>query len=428
MNYKKFLGAASAALMIVIVITLVLAPGAWAQSNFKTLHTFNVTDGEQPGGRLIFDAAGNLYGTTNIGGKYKNCYFGTCGTVFELTPNADGTWTEQVIHNFDGSDGTDPGGELIFDAAGNLYGTTNRGGGPGDGVVFELTPGANGSWTDNTLFTFSGADGQWPGGGLTFDASGNLYGTTGWGCGMGCIFELTPNTGGGWTESVLYGFQFEGKNGSYPSGGSLIFDASGNLYGTLAFGGQEGCSPYGNGCYGFGVVFELSPSGDGTWTQKVLHTFQGKDGESPTCTLVFDAAGNLYGTAFAGGDLSLCSGYGCGVVFELTPDAGGGWTEHVLHKFTGGKDGGVPFAGLIFDAAGNLYGTTTKGGAHGYGVVFKLSPNSNGGWNETMLHSFIDAPGAYPWAGLIFDAAGNLYGTTQGDGSKTFGSVYEITP
>lgn len=427
MNYKKFLEAASAALMVVIV-TLLLAPGAWGQGNFKTLHRFSVKDGEYPLGRLISDAAGNLYGETEIGGKYKDCYFGTCGTVFELSPNVSGTWTTQVIHDFNGSDGTDPYGELIFDAAGNLYGMANRGGADGDGTVFELTPQASGGWTMSVLRSFSGGDGQWPGGGLSFDASGNLYGTTGWGCGMGCVFEMTPNSGGTWTESVLHGFQFEGKSGSYPSGGSLIFDAAGNIYGTGAFGGKSGCSPYGNGCYGFGVVFELSPNGNGTWTEKVLHTFQGKDGESPTCTLVFDAAGNLYGTAFAGGDLSLCSGYGCGVVFELTPNAGGGWTEHVLHKFTGGKDGGVPFAGVIFDAAGNLYGTTTKGGAHNYGVVFKLTPNSNGGWHETVLHAFDNTPGAYPWAGVILDAAGNLYGTTQGDGTKTFGSVFEITP
>jgi len=427
MNYRKFSGAASAAPLIVITI-LILAFGAWAQGTYKTLHKFNGKDGDSPSGRLIFDTAGNLYGTTNIGGKYSGCYFGTCGTVFELSPNAGGTWTEQVLHNFDGSDGTAPVGELIFDGAGSLYGTANRGGGPGDGVVFKLTPGANGSWTESTLFVFTGTDGEWPGGGLTFDASRNLYGTTGWGGDGGNVFELTPNGNGSWTESVLYVFTFDGINGWYPSGGSLVFDAAGNIYGTAAFGGKSGCSPYGNGCYGFGVVFELSPNGNGAWTEKVLHTFQGKDGESPTCTLVFDAAGNLYGTAFAGGDLSLCSGYGCGVVFELTPNAGGGWTEHVLHKFSGGKDGSVPFAGVVFDAAGNLYGTTTQGGAHGYGVVFKLTPNSKGGWNETVLHSFIDSPGAYPYSGLIFDAAGNLYGSTQGDGTKTFGSVYEITP
>lgn len=159
------------------------------------------------------------------------------------------------------------------------------------------------------------------------------------------------------------------------------------------------------------------------WTEQVLHSFTaGKDGASPTCKLVFDAAGNLYGTTYWGGY------NGNGNVFELRPKADGTWTEQVLHQFTGGLGGGVPFAGVTFDASGNLYGTTTAGGFSGYGVVFKMTPKSTGGWSYRVLHRFIDTPGAYPYGGVIFDAAGNLYGTTEGDNSKTFGSVFEITP
>jgi uncharacterized repeat protein (TIGR03803 family) len=184
-----------------------------------------------------------------------------------------------------------------------------------------------------------------------------------------------------------------------------------------------------------GVIFELTPNPDGSWKEKVLHTFMdGKDGESPNGALIFDQAGNLYGTTVGGSNLGDCDGVGCGTAFKLTPNPDGSWTESVLHHFTGGKDGADPAAGLIFDHAGNLYGTTEAGGnlncnsGVGCGVVFKLTPNSNGGWQERVLHAFTDRAGAFPLAGLIFDAAGNLYGTTGGDGTTTFGSVFEITP
>jgi uncharacterized repeat protein (TIGR03803 family) len=422
MRWKSFLRIIIE-LLAITALTFIWSGSVWSQSTYKTLHKFNGKDGQSPIGSLIFDAAENLYGTTQIGGKYSNCYFGTCGTVFELTPNVGGTWNEHVLHNFNGTDGTAPLGELIFDSAGNLYGTANRGGDDGYGTVFELTPQAGGAWTESVLYTFKGQDGMWPSGGLIFDASGNLYGTTTWGCGMGCVFELTPNSNGYWTETILYGFGCcGGPTGGYPNGTTLIFDAAGNIYGTTEYGGKSGCNP--GGCYGLGVVYELSPKGDGTWTQKVLHKFTGgKDGSSPTDALVFDAAGNLYGTTNFGGKYNQN-----GNVFQLTPNADGTWTEHVLHQFTGGKDGGAPFAGVTFDKAGNLYGTARKGGTAGYGVVYKMTPNSNGGWSYRVLHAFLDQPGANPWSGIILDSAGNLYGTTGGDGTKTFGSVFEITP
>ena len=412
-------------LLAVMAAILLLAGNALAASQYKTLHIFHGKDGASPNGYLIFDAAGNLYGTTYSGGTYtSSCFTGSCGTTYELMPNADGTWAHKVIHYFTPED-TGPDGGVTFDTAGNLYGMTNQG--PYDGNVYELTPKTGGSWSYSVLYQMGGAYDGNPQGGMTFDVAGNLYGTSAWGCGYGdgvsCVFEMTPS-GSSWTFNLLYGFGFTGSTGWYPSGTTPIFDAKGNLYATTAFGGNGGCSPYGNGCYGLGVVFELSPNAGGTWTLNDLYEFTGgKDGESPSCPLVFDAAGNLYGTTFAGG------AHGYGNVFKLTPNANGTWTEHVLHQFTGGKDGGSPnFAGVIFDAAGNVYGTTNQDGTYGYGVVFKLTPTQSGGWHETVLHAFRNKAGAYPGGGLVFDGSGNLYGTTNGDGTTTFGSVFEITP
>jgi uncharacterized repeat protein (TIGR03803 family) len=429
MNYKRFLGAASTALMTVIVI-FSLAPGAWAQSNFKTLHKFTGSkDGGSPVAGLIFDTAGNLYGTTSVGGNLSDCNGYGCGVVFELIPNADGRWTEKVLRRFTGAkDGATPYSSVIFDQAGNLYGTTQTGGATGCwyywtcGVVFELTPNANGTWKEKVLHTFHGPDGGLPYAGLVLDGGGNLYGTTQRGGSQiyGVVFELMPSADGSWKEKQLHRFT-SGKDGAFPDAG-LIFDQAGNLYSTAS----NGACDYG-AC---GDVFELMPNPNGSWKIKILHYFSGEsDGYETSAGLVFDAAGNLYGTSAWGGGKGSCWGARpCGVVFELTPNVDGSWTEHVLHQFTGGEDGGNPEADLILDSAGNLYGTAAVGGAHGYGVVFKLAPNANGGWDETVLHSFMDKPGANPQSALIFDPAGNLYGTTAGDGKTTFGSVFEITP
>jgi uncharacterized repeat protein (TIGR03803 family) len=405
--------------LLIGIATLLLVSGAAAQSKFKTLHGF--TDGKGGGwvyAGLIFDSAGNLYGTTALGGAHGN------GTVFKLAPNAGGSWTEKVLYSFTGGiDGSSPEAGLIFDAAGNLYGTTASGGTHGWGTVFKLAAnGPDGNWTDSVLYSFTGSqDGGSPLAGLIFDPSGNLYGTTFYGGGITTAFEMTPNSDGTWTEKVLH--QFKGGTDGSQLGASLIVDQAGNLYGTTVNGGNSKCN--GAGC---GVVFELTPNGDGSWTESVLHRFTGgKDGGNPFAGLIFDGSGNLYGTGEIGGNLKACN-IGCGVVFKLTPKADGSWTESVPHEFAGGKSGDVPSANLIFDQAGNLYGTTYGAGAHGYGTVFKLAPNSNGGWTETVLHSFLDHPGADPVAGLIFDAAGDLYGTTLGDRSTSFGSVFEITP
>src|SRR5664279_5403051 len=206
-------------------------------------------------------------------------------------------------------------------------------------------------------------------------------------------------------EQVLHNFNNNGTDGTFPQAG-LIVDGAGNLYGTTSEGGTYiSCS---GGC---GTVFELTPNGSGGWTETVLHNFNsnGTDGANPYAGLIFDAAGNLYGTTTTGGT------YYVGTVFELSPSQGGGWTEKVLYSFNyNGTDGNYPQASLTIDAAGNLYGTTWAGGpyGYGYGTVFELTPAAGGGWTETVLHNFVGTDGAAPLAGLIFDAAGNLYGTT----------------
>jgi uncharacterized repeat protein (TIGR03803 family) len=419
-----------AVLVAVILGSPALTLGAWAQSHYKSLHTFKgSSDGSLPYGGLIMDRAGNLYGTTSVGGAAK------LGTVFGLTPGANGKWTEQVLYSFTGgNDGAGPRASLIFDQAGNLYGTT-FGGGAG-GTVFELTPGANGKWTEKVLHSFgAGNDGANPVASLIFDQVGDLYGTTlyggtGPGCDNGCgtVFELTPNSDGTWTENVLYSFcsQKECSDGWAPLG-SVIFDQAGNLYGTTQVGGIK-CAING-GC---GVAFQLTPNATGTWTEKVLHRFCSRsgclDGSTPDAGLIIDQFGNLYGTT------QYSDVHSNGVVFQLTPQADGSWKEEVLHRFARSGDGIFPVAPLAFDQAGNLYGTTGAGGSDpacgsiGCGTVFKLTPSSGGGWHEAVLHSFQDHPGAVPQVGVIFDSLGNLYGTTHGDNQTTFGSVFEITP
>ena len=342
---------------------------------------------------VLMERGGNLYGTSRTGGSVP-CFphsgvVSNCGSIFALSPpgSGSGPGTETVLYNFNGvSDGSFPNGALIFDTAGNLYGTTESGGAnQGGGVAFELSPpsGGIGSWTERVLYNFNATDGTSGSKGLVFDSQGNLYGTTlQGGTGLhGTVFKLSPPPGGSglWTETVLYTFKGS-TDGNFPNGG-LIFDDAGNLYGTTQFGGKT-C-----GQATCGVVFELSPptNGTGSWTERVLYSFTGgSDGYYPTAGLIFDSGGNLYGTAFDGGNpsVSCAAGTGCGVVFRLSPSSAGGWTETVLYTFAGGSDGGAPSGGLIFDSNGNLYGTTTVGGNHqglsplGNGVVFELIPSS----------------------------------------------------
>jgi len=329
--------------------------GRWAET--VILKDFLWTDpGSWPMAGFVFDANGNLYGTT--AGDYQ-----CCGRVFAGTPNLDGSWTWTELHSFTGgTDGARPYAGLILDADGNLYGTTTGGGTYGYGVVFRLTKNSDGSWTESVLHHFTGGrDGANPYSRLILDGSGNLYGTTvNGGCaGYGVVFKLTPNTGGTWKEKVLHAFL--GHPGKYPYSG-LIFDTANNLYGTTYNGGPA------DG----GMVYKLAPNTNGTWTYSVLHVFTGTPGLHPVAGVVMDKAGNLYGNTVNGGSADA------GTVYELTPNANGSWTYRVLHVFTG-TPARNPYGDLLLDAAGNLYGTTAGGNMDcgnwaDCGTVFEITP------------------------------------------------------
>ena len=362
----------------------------------------------------IFDTKGNLYGTCNgiTGG----------GEIYELTPSVNTPWTGTVIYN-NGLVLGNPNNALVFDSTKtNLYGTENSGGANGSGSVYELSPATGGSWTATTLYSFQhGTDGQAPEGGVIFDANGNLYGTTeiGGANNLGTVFELSPNGSSGWTEKILYSFGAYTGDGQRPEYGSLVFDKQGNLYGVTYSGGNTNS---------YGVVFELSPQTNGTWSETILHTFGpagSSDGSHPTGTLVIDSAGNLYGVTESGG------ANGDGIVYQLSPGTGGTWTESILHTFnTNGTDGADPLAGLAMDSKGNLYGTTSQGGTNLHaGTIYELTPRT-GGWSETILFSFAqsgDNIGYYPATSLTPDSSGNLYGVTTEGGPQGGGSVFEFT-
>jgi len=416
-------------ILAALTMTLMLPLTTWGASKYKVLYEFTGgADGGTPTG-LIIDKLGNLYGTTSAGGATGN------GTVFKLEPLPGGTWKETVLHSFKGPDGSAPVTGLISDASGNLYGTTAQGGPP--------CPYVSGS-----------------------------------GCGV--VFKLKPKSDGTWTESVLYSFK-GGASDGYDALAGLTFDKAGNLYGTTAVDGSGGA----------GDVFQLKRNSNGTWTENILYMFSGNgpDGVSPDSTLIFDGAGNLYGTTDQGGNMNCAALYGCGVAFKLTRDPGESWSESVLYTFcseTNCTDGKYP-GDIVFDKAGNLYGITASGGhsdlsSDSDGTVFRLS-ESGGRWKEDVLYRLTvprepvptrvlswTPPGTFmaprlaaaprttgsslkcrhrwtafgrtrcfilSWAGrgatrgpLIFDGAGHLYGTTQSCGprAKCMGIVFEVTP
>jgi uncharacterized repeat protein (TIGR03803 family) len=406
------------------IVVVVLLGESRAAAKEKVLYAFaGHADGGFPQAALVMDTAGNLYGTASEGGASGS------GAVFKLSRVKGGGWNETVLYSFaGGTDGAYPIAELIFDAAGNLYGTTAGGGANDAGTVFELSPGANG-WTETVLHSFNVSDGAIPSAGLVFDTAGNLYGTTfsgGKPLDLGVVFQLSPTAKGKWKEKILLEFGRH-VDGGGPAG-TLIFDAAGNLYGTGSGGYQVA-----------GSVFELTPQPNGKWKEKVLHGFTGKgDGGFPHGALVLDSDGNLYGTTQNGGNSSgtgPCMFGGCGTVFKLSPGANGKWQETVICKFKGTEDGMGPVAGLAFDPAGNLYGTTEMGGGtgcdfnFGCGTAFQLTPEASGKWKETVLHRFkSDEGGKHPLAGLVLDSTRKSYGTASSNGQGSAGVVFEITP
>jgi uncharacterized repeat protein (TIGR03803 family) len=400
-------------------LTMFLGASAAAQSADKVLHSFSNagTDGYGPTSALTFDSLGNLYGTTASGGTRSG------GTVFEMVSHGS-LWKEKVLFNFPA--GYAPESGVIMDASGVLYGVTNGGGQFGSGTVFSLVPQTDGHWNKLTLHSFqrNGTDGSSPVGSLIMDASGNLYGTTfdGGTDGVGTVFELSPQPGGVWTETILHSFASDGTDGTYPQG-NLTFDSAGNLYGTTNTGGGNGnCSP---GC---GTVFQLTFSG-GVWTETLLHVFGTQDdGFYPIGGLTFDTRGNLYGVTTQGATAGF---FTAGAVFELSPAGGGVWNEKAIYQFQNSADGASPaYVTLVFDAAGTLYGTTSAGGASSAGTVFALKRTA-GAWSERAVYSFSNdgADGQSPMSGVVLNSAGNLFGTTLKGGTPCgCGTVFEVKP
>jgi uncharacterized repeat protein (TIGR03803 family) len=371
---------------------------AFGQIQEKVLYNFSGLDGQDPVTGLTFDTAGNLYGTTYGGGAND------WGTVFELTPGSDGTWTESVLYSFAENDGLPIGG-LTFDAKGNLYGTTFYG-----GFVFELSPNIDGTWTETTIFQLSDEFHGSFASPVVFDNQGNLYLASGTGGNTGCnvqgcgyILELSPNPDGTWTESTVYTFT-GGTGGAYPVG--ITFDSSGNLYG-LTLGGGTGC---GTGC---GTAFKLTPNSDGTWTPSLLHDIPPAcNGDcGPVGAPVLDNAGNLYGATST-------------FVFQLSPTPKGPWKYAKVKDFP--SEYGAQLNPLYF-SNGSVYGTNYYGGNVGLGSVYQISySNGRKSYGEFQ---FADegSYGAHPRCAVIADSAGNLYGTTEEGGTFYDGVVFELS-
>jgi uncharacterized repeat protein (TIGR03803 family) len=360
----------------------------------KTLVNFNATDGAGPDANLIADSSDNLYGTTVFGGTADD------GTVFEVANNANHTLS--TLATFNGTNGGFPEAGLIADGNGNLFGTTNQlgVGTNDDGTVFEVAN--NASHTLSTLATFTGMNGAGPNASLTSDASANLYGTTSglgfYSSNAGTVFELATGTR---KVSTLVTFNGANGTGAYPYAG-MIADSSGNLYGTTSGGGTNND----------GTVFKVAT---GTHKLTTLATFDGTNGANPESVLLADSSGNLYGTTTGGGANSD------GTVFEV---AAGTHTLSTLVTFNG-TNGKQPYASLIADANGNLYGTTSSGGANGDGTVFEVAAGTH---TLITLVTFNGTNGQQPYASLIADASGNLYGTTNTGGANDDGTVFELSP
>jgi uncharacterized repeat protein (TIGR03803 family) len=401
------------ALTRAVLSTLLLIPGRPAQAQTESLlHAFTgASDGGEPYARLTSDGAGNFYGTIEIGGLGY-------GTVFKLSPNGKGDWNETVLHTFTGySDGGYPFfTSLIFEGEGNLYGTSTGGGPTGHGVAFKLIPKGK-RWVETVLFSFGKDDSVGcadPWGGVIMDSVGNLYGTC---LNSGfpqteAIFQLSQSNGV-WKQKMIYNYDSAADNNG---GGGLTMDASGNIFAVLS------------AAYDSPTVVKLSPNGNGGWNPTVLRTFGNKI--FPEGAPVLDKAGNLFGTTQAGGAHNM------GTVYKLSLGKNGTWTERVLYAFKGGKTDGLgPYAGIAFDGAGNIYGTTIFGGKSNNGTVFELvAPVGKGSYEEKVLWSFAGADGRWPLGSLILDSAGNLYGMTQSGGGtgcyalKGCGVAFEVTP
>jgi hypothetical protein len=439
---KSFASSVSATALVIccafLLAAMIIEPAA--AQNYAVIHNFSGgSDGSAPNAGIILDSGGRVYGTTAAGGNTgANCnYNGAengCGAVYRLTAHGS-VWITSPLYVFQGGqDGNSPWARVIAGPDGTLFGTTMFGGsgpcvnnqfGTGCGTIFRLQPPANacGSvscpWHETVLYRFDGAGsgthGANPMSEVVFDTAGNFYGTAsvGGASGYGLVYKMTK-TNGGWTYSVIYSFAGPPSDGAGPESG-LIFDQAGNLYGTTA-----------SGPHGLGAIFELTPSGN-SFTEKILYSLNqnGSDGSEPQGGLIFDPSGNLYGTTTQGGaDMA-------GTAFELTPN-GNSWTFSLLTNFpNNGCFSCIPgsAASLFRDSAGDLYGTSPNGGSSGFcGAVFKLTP-AQSGYTYNSLYDFqCDANGSFPYGNVVPDGSGNLLGAAGGGGSSGHGVVFTISP
>jgi len=396
----------------IFAVVLALALGAWASTE-KVLWNFKGgSDGSGPWSNyFISDAKGNLYAATAAGGTYS------AGVVFMLSPAGK----ETVLYEFKGQangDGAYPHGRLAFDAKGNIYGTTQNGGTNGTGTVYELSPKSGGGWKEKVIYTFSaaGADGADPSAGMTIAADGTMYSTTpdGGAFGAGTVFSL-KKTSNGWKQTVIHSLTGS-SDGGYPYEG-LMMDTAGNLYGAAPTGGASGQ----------GVIYRLSHTKQG-WADTVIHNFTDQKGDGSGLywiDLISDSVGNIYGATSFGGTNST------GMVWELVySKSKKTFSEKILYEFgaSGSGDGNNPYGGLVMDSKGNLYGTALNGGSSNLGAFYKLTKLGKT-WKETIVHSFTGAnDGAQPTGNPYIDAKGRLYGMTETGGTSNLGIVYRITP
>jgi uncharacterized repeat protein (TIGR03803 family) len=422
-----------ARVLLILAASALLSPALGRGQTENVLYSFvgSPTDGAFSMSGLVPDETG-AYSTTSAGGTFG------WGTVFKVTPPATRgeAWKETVLYSFTGgTDGAGPFSGVIRDSTGSLYGVTVGGGTgtcfyqgvTGCGTVYKLVPpqDSGGSWTESILYAFTGgSDGGNPLGNLTFDKSGALYGTalSGGTLGGGTVFKLTPASShsGTWEFNVLHTFGGAG-DGMGPVAGVAFDEEQNVLLGTTVSGGA---SVYD------GTVFGMRPStsNSGEWVEAVLFSFSnGSDGGEPAAAFIFDKDGAAYSTTLLGGTA------GHGTVFKLSPPAakGGSWTESVLYDFLDERDGGLPESSLIFDKLGNLYGTTEGGGEAGGGVVFELLPPATQGaqWTNVNLYSFMNlSDGGLPDCNLVFGPGGKLYGTTYAGGQNDKGTIFEVTP
>lgn len=396
-------------------LVLVAVWGAGATSKGATtevIYSFaGEDDGEYTDTDIAVDRAGNLYGTSVLGGEFGG------GTVWQLSP-VGGGWVHTVLYNLTGgADGGEPYKGVTLDGAGNLYGTAVTGGSGscegGCGVTYKLTKSGD-TWTQRVIHAFTGgADGSGPGSRVAVDKRGNVYGMTptGGANGLGVIYLLRPRSSGGYALRVIHTFT-GASDGSSGSAGKLVL-RGGRIFGAATTGGNHGS----------GTVFQLTPTQTGEWDFKTLYSFAGApDGVFPYGALLFDAAGNIYGTTYYGGTNGL------GAVYKLSPTLSGEWDETVIYSFQAGNDGNSSISNLVSDPAGNLYGTTSEGGL-GSGTIFELSPGPNETWIESIPHSFQGSPdGAFPYAGMAGDGSGSFFGATVHGGDTGDGTVYKFIP